>query len=201
MITTILWDIGGVILRTEDSGPREQLAAELGLTRHELEKLIFGGDLGTRAQKGEITPVELWAAARSALKLPPDAYPDFSERFFDGDRIDYDLVNFICSLKPRYKTGIISNAWKNLPEALEHWEIADAFDMVVGSGDEGIMKPDARIYQLALARAGAQANECIFVDDFPHNIEGAQAVGMQGILFRSAEQVISELKTLLERDA
>ena len=198
MITTILWDIGGVILRTEDPGSREQLAADLGLTRHELEKLVFGGDLGTRAQKGEITPEELWASARSALKLPSDAYPDFGERFFGGDRVDHDLVNFIRSLKPRYKIGIISNAWKDLPTALTRWGIADAFEMVVGSGDEGMMKPDARIYQLALARADAQANECVFVDDFPHNIEGAQAVGMQGILFRSAEQVRNELKNLLE---
>ena len=166
-ITTIFWDIGGVILRTEDAAPREQFAAELGLTRHELEKLVFGGDLGTRAQKGEITPDELWATARSVLNLPPDAYPDFGERFFGGDRIDYALVDFIRSLKPKHQIGIISNAWKNLPDALQSWQIADAFDVAVGSGDEGVMKPDARIYHLALKRIQAQASECVFVDDFP----------------------------------
>lgn len=197
-ITTIFWDIGGVILRTEDSAPREQLAAQVGLSRHELEKLIFGGDLGRRAQMGEITPVELWASAKSALNLPPDAIPDFGEQFFGGDRVDSELVHFIRELKSQYTIGIISNAWKNLPELLERWEIADAFDVVVGSADEGVMKPDARIYQLALARTGAQANECVFIDDFPHNIEGAQAAGIKGILFRSAEQLRNELKNLLE---
>lgn len=196
-ITTILWDIGGVILRTEDPAPREQLAAEVGLTRHDLEKLIFGGELGRRAQKGEITPEELWATAKGALKLPPGAYPDFGERFFAGDRIDYQLVDFIRDLKRSYKIGIISNAWKDLPAALENWQIDDAFEVVIGSGDEGVMKPAAQIYQLALERTGAQAHECVFIDDFPHNIEGAQAIGMQGILFRSPAQVKQALRELL----
>ena len=197
-ITTILWDIGGVILRTEDSAPREELADALGLTRHELEKLIFGGRLGTRAQKGEITPKELWAAARRALNLPPGAYPDLGERFFGGDRVDYGLIRFIRGLKPRYQTGIISTAWSQLPDMLRNWKIDDAFDIVVGSGDEGIMKPDARIYHLALERGHVQADECVFVDDFPHNIEGALAIGMKGILFRNPAQATRELTELLQ---
>ena len=66
------------------------------------------------------------------------------------DQVDYELVEFIRSLKSAYKMGIISNAWPKVDELLERWEISDAFDIVVGSGDVGVMKPDPRIYRLAL---------------------------------------------------
>ncbi len=196
-IKAVIWDIGGVILRTEDHTPREQLAKTLGVTRAELEALVFGGDLGRRAQLGEITPKKLWGAVRAELNLPPGAHSDISERFFAGDEIDYILVDFIRSLRTRYRTGIISNAWKNLSSALTRWEIADAFEVVVGSAEEGIMKPGPLIYHLALERFSIAPDEAVFIDDFVHNIEGAQQVGMHGILFVSREQVLADLKELL----
>ena len=171
-IKAVIWDIGGVIMRTEDLGPRDQLAADLGVTRAYLNDLVFGGEQGTRAQHGELSQTELWEYVRRALRLEPGAYPDLRERFFGGDVLDSELVDFIRALKPQFKIGIISNAWSELPVALENWGIADAFDIVVGSGDEGIMKPDPRIYQIALDRLAVQPPEAVFVDDFIENIIG-----------------------------
>jgi FMN phosphatase YigB (HAD superfamily) len=54
-IRAILFDLGGVLLRTADFTPREQLAARLGMSRFELEELIFGRVSGDMAQRGEIT--------------------------------------------------------------------------------------------------------------------------------------------------
>ena len=144
-IKAVIWDIGGVIMRTEDLGPRDQLAADLGVTRAYLNGLVFGGEQGTRAQIGELSQTELWDYVRRELKLNPDEYPDVRERFFGGDVLDTELVDFVRTLKPRFKTGIISNAWSELSAVLAGWGIADAFDVVVGSGDEGIMKPHPRI--------------------------------------------------------
>ena len=70
-IKAVIWDIGGVIMRTEDLAPRDQLAAELGVTRAFLNELVFGGEQGTRAQKGEISRQQLWEYARAELKLEP----------------------------------------------------------------------------------------------------------------------------------
>lgn len=61
------------------------------------------------------------------------------------------------------------------------YPMADAFDLIVGSAYEGIMKPDARIFERTLVRLGRQPAEAIFVDDFMHNVEGARAVGMHAI--------------------
>lgn len=196
-IKAIIWDIGGVLVRTEDPTPRAKLAAELGLEREDLVELVFGGEQGTRAQTGELTREDIWDYVRSVLKLQKGAYPDLQERFFGGDILDTELIDFIRALKPGHKTGIISNAWSELPAILEEWGILDAFDVVVGSGDEGIMKPDARIFQIALDRLSVAPGEAVFVDDFIENIEGAREVGLQAIHFQNREQTLRELQSLL----
>jgi epoxide hydrolase-like predicted phosphatase len=196
-IKAVIWDIGGVIMRTEDLAPRDQLAADLGVTRTYLNELVFGGEQGSRAQRGELNQTELWNYVRGELNLEPDEYPDLRARFFGGDVLDTELIDFIHSLRPQFKIGIISNAWRELPDVLAEWSIADAFDVVVGSGDEGIMKPDPRIYQIALERLSVQPQEAVFVDDFIENITGARELGIHAIHFQSREQALRELKAML----
>lgn len=196
-IQAVIWDVGGVIARTEDLAPRDQLARDLGVPRAYLNNLFFSGLQGTRAQKGEISVAELMDYIRKELNLAPGEYPDLRERFFAGDRIDYELVNYIRGLKTHYKTGIISNAWGELIQLLRHWGILDAFDVIIGSGDEGVMKPDAQIFHLALQRLDVQAPQAIFVDDFVENIEAAREVGMLGIHFKNRLQTLNELEQLL----
>ena len=197
-IKAVIWDIGGVIARTEDLAPRDQLAAELGVTRDHLNCIFFSGPDGTRAQNGEISRAELISLARSELGLVPEECPNLVDRFFGGDIVDDDLVGYIRALKPRYKTGIISNAWSGLPVLLEEWGIIDAFDVVVGSGDEGIMKPAPRIYQIALERLSVAPDEAVFVDDFIENIIGARELGINAIHFQSREQALQDLESLLD---
>lgn len=196
-IKAVIWDIGGVIGRTEDRTPRAQLAEDLGVSYEYLVRLVFGGEQGTRAQLGEISVDELFLYVRKELNLGPDEFPDLYDRFFAGDRVDYVLVDFIRSLRPRYKTGIISNAWGDLNEMLDQWGITDVFDIIVGSGDEGILKPDPKIYKIALKRLGIKAEESAFIDDFIENIEGAQKLGINAIHFQNRDQTLSELKMLL----
>ena len=186
-----------MLLRTEDPAPREQLAADLGISRQDLEILVFSGEQGRRAQLGELTPAELWASVRDALRLAPADFPDLDARFFAGDVLDTELVDFIRSLRPRYQTGIISNAWSTLPDLLRRWGIADAFDVVVGSANAGIMKPDPRIYRLALDQLGVQPAEAVFVDDFIENVRGARQVGLRAIHFRERAQALQELDDVL----
>ncbi len=196
-IKAVIWDIGGVLIRTENPNPRGALATELGVTREYLVELVFGGEQGTRAQKGEITQEEIWAYARSQLNLAPGEYPDFQQRFFGGDILDTELVAFTRKIKPHYKIGIISNAWRELPTALDEWGILEIFDVVVGSGDVGILKPDPQIYQIALERLAAEPSEAVFIDDFIENVQGARRLGIHAIHFQNRDQALNELRSLL----
>jgi glucose-1-phosphatase len=198
IIKAIIWDLGGVIVRTEDFAPREKLAADLGVSRAELEESVFGGHAGAKAQCGETSSADLWEYNQEKYGLSPKGLLDFRRRFFGGDVVDYELVDYIRSLKEQFTTALLSNAFADLRLLVtERWKIGDAFDSLTISAEIGVMKPDARAYQIALERAGIEAAQAVFIDDFQHNIEGAKAVGMHGILFKSPEQVKSELITIL----
>ena len=64
------------------------------------------------------------------------------------------------------------------------------------SYQEKLIKPDPAIYQLLLNRYGLKAQECVFLDDTERNVDAAIQQGMAGIVFRSREQAVEELKGL-----
>jgi epoxide hydrolase-like predicted phosphatase len=197
-IKAVIFDFGGVLVRTEDRTPRQELADSLGMTYQELNDLIFESETARRATVGEITTQEHWETLRSELGLPVDKFPRVPKEFFGGDVLDKALIDYIRDLRPRYKTALLSNAWDDLRGVvINEWQIADVFDELIISAEVGVAKPDAGIYELTLERLNVAPSEAVFVDDFPRNIAGAQAVGMKAIHFRDSNQVRAELDRLL----
>ena len=66
-IRAVIFDLGGVLVRTENRAPRNQLAVRLGLTYDELSALVFDSQSSHLAMKGEITTAEHWEAIRKTL--------------------------------------------------------------------------------------------------------------------------------------
>ncbi len=199
-IKAVIWDLGGVIIRTDDYAPREELAAKFGIDRAELEQTIFAEGISDRAQRGEITTQELWAYVGRKYDLSPDALQAFMDQFWAGDRVDHDLVDEIRALRGEYITGLLSNAWDDLRTFIfNEWKIDDAFDSITISAEEGVAKPDARIYEIALERAGVAPQEAVFLDDMAVNIEAARRLGMHGIHFQDIEQAKATLEELLSQ--
>ena len=196
-IRAVYFDLGGVIVRTGDREPRAKLAERLGMSYEELAKAVFENESSRRASLGAVSPQEHWADVIQRLGLPPSEADSVRQEFFAGDTLDLDLINFLRSLRPKYRTGLLSNAWSDMREYLVSQKIDDAFDQLIISAEVGIMKPDARIYQLALEKLGVAPAEAVFVDDFAVNIEGARAVGMYTIQFTRLSQTLEELKKLL----
>ena len=198
-IQAIIFDIGGVLVRTMDRAPRQALAEQLGMTDRALEELVFGGESGRRAQLGQITEAEQWAYACQQVDWPVERLGEFYQRFFGGDRLDHELLAYIRGLRPAYKTGLISNGMSGTRAMIEGpWRMAPLFDTVVISGETGIMKPDPRIYLIALQQLEVQPEQAVFIDDFAHNIAGAEAIGMRGIHFRDTPQALADLSALLD---
>lgn len=196
-LRAVFFDLGGVIVRTEYQAPRERLAQRLGLSYDDLVRIVFESKSSREASLGRIDTEAHWEAVLQSLGLPSEHKESVRADFFAGDIIDLELVNFLRSLRPAYKTGLISNAWPDLRDYIVRQGLADAFDYMVISAEVGVMKPEAKIYQIALGQAQVRPNEAVFVDDFIENVYGAQVVGMHAVHFREPEETLTTLKRLL----
>lgn len=197
-INAVIWDLGGVILRTEDTSSREKWETRLNLGSWGLAKLVFGNEVSAKASAGTAKVDQIWKHVQDRLQLSVEEVDELRRDFFRGDEIDQELVAFIRSLKRKVKSGMITNAWPGMRHYIENvWEIGDAFHQIVISAEVGITKPDPEIYLLALRQLDIDPQEAVFVDDFVENIEGAKAVGMLGIHFRTADEVMAQLIDLL----
>jgi 2-haloacid dehalogenase len=78
-------------------------------------------------------------------------------------------------------------------ETRARYPFLDHFRDIVVSGDERLVKPDPAIFHLLLKRNGLAAEECLFIDDNFHNVEGARAIGMQAHHFTTPELLRGEL--------
>jgi epoxide hydrolase-like predicted phosphatase len=197
-IRAVFFDFGGVIARTEYQAPRAHLAERLNLEYDDLVRLVFESETSRTASVGAIRADEHWAAVMKRLKRPASETKAIRNEFFAGDVVDRSLVDLIHSLRPRFKTGLISNAWDDLREWIVREKIAEAFDRIVISAEVGMVKPKAEIYLLALEQLEVSPSEAVFVDDFIENVEGARAVGMSAIHFRDPDSALDELKHLLK---
>jgi len=196
-IRAVFFDLGGVILRTEYQAPRQHLAERLGMEYDDLVKIVFDSDSGIKATMGEINSDQHWDSVMKRLKRPASELDSIREEFFAGDILDRTLLDYLRSLRGKYKTGLISNAWGDLRDYIVREKFDDAFDRMIISAEVGVAKPEPKIFKIALEQFGVRPNQAVFVDDFLINIEGCEKVGMKGIHFKDSESALRQLKALL----
>ena len=197
-IDIVFFDLGGVILRTEHQAPREHLAERLNVSYEDLIRIVFESDSAHRASLGEISAQQHWETVAGRLGRPQAEAPALREEFFGGDVLDRELLELIRSLRASRRTGLISNAWTDMRDYIVRNRFDDAFDALVISAEVGLLKPDPRIYELALDQMGAAPAAALLVDDMRANVEGAIAVGMSAILFKDTDQLRRELAHRLD---
>ncbi len=96
-----------------------------------------------------------------------------------------ESLDVLQSLHGRYKLGIIANQSAGTEERLVQFGIRDYFDIIVSSAEEGVAKPDKRIFELALQRAGCTAAEsCMVGDRLDNDIAPAAEMGMYTVWVR-----------------
>src|ERR1044071_7041825 len=196
-IKVVVFDLGGGIVRTEFQAPRQLLADRLGMEYEDLNKIVFDSESGLKASIGEISSEDHWSSVIKRLKRPASELAAIRDEFFAGDIVDRNLVEYIRSLRGKYKTGLISNAWGDLRDFIVREKFDDVFDKMIISAEVGAVKPEPKIFQIALEQFGVKPNEAVFVDDFLINVEGAEKVGIKAIHFKDPESALKQLKKLL----
>ncbi len=95
------------------------------------------------------------------------------------------------------KTYLLGN-WSREEYGLaeQRYDFLRTIDDTLVSGDVGIMKPDAAIFEIAVEKCWLRSEKTLFIDDKAENVNAALALGFQGIVFKDAEQLQTELMTL-----
>lgn len=96
-----------------------------------------------------------------------------------------EVFQIIPKLSKNYKLGIISDTWPSLERVFKNVGLRGYFSTFVMSSKLGVNKPDELMFTTALDELKIKPEEAIFIDDNEMNVEGAQELGMEGILMDS----------------
>jgi epoxide hydrolase-like predicted phosphatase len=198
MIKAVIFDFGRVISAQKRPQLFRSYERDLGLATGTINQIMFDSPLWEQAIIGEITMEEYWQAIGPALNLTSASeVSSFQQRYYDDERINMDVVHLLQRLHDRYMMAILSNHPAGLLNWLDDWEIAEFFEVVFCSGDEGFAKPDPKAYAITMERLGVEPSEAIFIDDTPGHVEAAEVMGLSGIVFTDAASLDEQLSPLL----
>jgi len=195
-INAIIFDLGAVLI---DWNPR-YVFNTLFDTEEKIQwflENICTGEWNEKQDAGR----SLKEATEELLLMHPEyesevrAYYDRWEEMLGGPI--HETVAILRHLKNsgEYKLYALTN-WsaETFPVAIQRYDFLQWFDGIVMSGEERTRKPFSDIYNVLLKRFKVDPSEAIFIDDSLRNIKGGEEVGIKGIHFKSAQQLLEALK-------
>lgn len=198
-ITAVLFDFGGVLLQHSDGIDHQAIEGRLGLPPGTLRRCLYVDSRYAEAYVGRCSVEEWLQSVREAMEgaVGPKAEALFRAFQESEHPLNREVIDLVGRLRARYRTGVISNTIPGLvPRLREEFGIAHLFDVLVGSGDLGVAKPEAAIYLHAARELGLPPQRCIFIDDAEPLAEGARRAGMRALRFSSYLQLLADLRSL-----
>ncbi len=198
MIKNIVFDIGNVLLKFDYHPYVKELLQDDDVIEH-VNNAIWMTGYWNDLDRGMNTDFIF----QKMLEAEPE-YEDEIRLVFDNvgqciKKEDY-AIPWIKDLKKRgYKVLFLSNYAEHTMNANPlPLDFLTYMDGGVFSCNEGIIKPDRRIYHILLERFGLVPEECVFLDDSKTNVIAAQTVGMNAIHFEGYEKARQELEEMLK---
>lgn len=195
MMESVIFDWGGVLIDNPAPGRMRYCAGALGVSQEDLAGVMskFIADF----QRGVINEDTFWERVCGELGVPgPEARSLWADGFGAAYVPRESMFSLaVCLRENGYKTAVLSNT--EVP-SMEYFHRSgyDMFDVLVFSCAEGTIKPERRIYEITAEKLGSRAEQTVFIDDEPEYIDGAKEIGLNTILFESAEQVKNDLARL-----
>ncbi len=197
MIKTIIFDFGNVIGFFSHRLASGRLAYYAGVPAETMHRFLFGGGIEDDIDAGKISVAELLSKVREKFSLRcTDEFLELA--LADMFWPNREVCDLIPRLKSRHRLLLGSNTnelhtrrfKKQFAETLSH------FDGLVLSYEIQICKPEARFFEYCQQLAQAEPGECLFIDDMPANIAGAQAFGWNGILYQDYSDLVGRMEAL-----
>lgn len=192
MIKAIIFDCFGVLL---GSSYQDRLAE---LERDDPARAEDVRAINRAADMGILSNAEATVHMAELLDMEPE---ELQQEQRETEVPNEALLTFIETLKSDFKIGMLSNisSRERVGIRFEPGRLDTLFNTIVASGEEGYMKPDAEIYEIAATRLGVRPEECLFIDDIEPFCQAARQTGMQAIRFVSTSQCIADISAMIDR--
>lgn len=200
-IQAVAFDIGDVLERIapfEEFSERWRLL--LGMTGPDFAAALETVDPHRASRTGALTEVQLTERYAAALGMSESLTAEFTADMWDWycGELDAEMVGFAASLRPRLRTGILSNSVAGARrEEQARYGFAELVDVVVYSHEIGVAKPEPEAFRLLCRALGVQPAELVFLDDVPGHIEVACQLGIHGIVHVAAPNSIAAVEALI----
>ena len=196
-LRAIIFDIGRVLIRVNVARAMSGLADGVSLSPEEVWSALEKDPRWKDWQEGRMSPQDwhLHVSRRLGSKLSFEQFVEVWNRALDPTPIHDEA--FLGKLGKRYRLAVLSNTdplhVRHLEKTFGFFEL---FPVRIYSCRVGASKPNPIIYKEALQACKVRAQEAVYVDDVPVYAQAATQLGMQGIVFQSAEQLQSDLRAL-----
>jgi epoxide hydrolase-like predicted phosphatase len=197
-IQAVAFDIGGVLEITPSLAVSATWESRLGLEPGELDRRME--DIWAGGGIGAVSEHDVHQALRERLGLDERQLDEFMGRLWREylGTANAELIGYVRQLRPRYRTGIVSNSFVGAREREQAaYGFEDLVDDIIYSHECGLSKPDPQVYALACERLGVEPGQVVFVDDYPPCVEGARRAGIHAVLYRDNAQAIGDIERLL----
>ena len=198
-IKAVIFDLFDVLFLAQDFTQRRAYEQRMGLMENGLLHAMLQTPQFRKAVTGRIPASALWQHVALSIGDDPQNWQNIANIFFSANRVNMELVAFIRTLRPHYKTAILSNAPYDIrTQVTQRFHLDHEVDTIIISAEEGMRKPHPEIFHLAATRLHVHPQEALFIDDESRFIEGAQAVGMIGVQFKNNRQAIADIQKHLD---
>ena len=201
-LRAVFFDFGGVLYKTPNLAWLSRLQRVLRNPHADIIDALFASPTELAyvmdIMTGRVPEAQVWEQVAARLRLHPRWLARLRAGSLADKRLNQPMIYLLQSLRPRYQTAILSNAGSDFRETFGRAFPVDRWvDEVIISAEEGLAKPDPRIYTLAVERLGVKLEEALFVDDLEENITAARQAGMRAVQFLNNRQAISEIRAIL----
>jgi HAD superfamily hydrolase (TIGR01509 family) len=198
MQRALIFDYGGVVMKTVDYGPRHRWDDRLGLPHGSVERVVHGSPAWIGAMTGQVSLDAYWADVARQLRLDADQVRQLAADFYSGDQLDTALIAYLRRLRARGHTvALLSNASPALAGELDELGISGLFNPLVISAFIGVLKPDAGAYYAVLNRINRPPHETVFIDDMAANVAAARTLGIHAVQYRAGLDLPAVIEPLL----
>src|SRR5512139_2546270 len=180
-IRAVVFDIGGVLEITPDTGWQAKWEKRLQLTLNEIVERLTR--MGIDGSLGPCSEEEWQAGLREVTGIDQAQADEFMRDLWQWSlgELNTELAAFFAGLRPRSQTVILSNSFVGARRREEErYRFHEMTDLIIYSHEVGLAKPDPRIYALTCERLGVRPSEMIFVDDWEINVAVACDLGIHG---------------------